>query len=121
MLRPMLFPVLFMYSMLTRRRARRPRPQLPVFDGYSEGRALRLPPGELIAEEGVCLVRHRGGAHLLPRQDEAWVALRLDHGSGWYALWCPHALRWEVLSFEVERAAVPYARRRGGLHQRRAG
>jgi len=111
--------MLYLFSMLNRRRVRRRRPQLPVFDGFSEGRALRLPRGELIAEEGVCLLRDPGGEHLLPRQDEAWIALRLDEGHGWYALWCPHALRWEVLSFEVERAAVPYARRSKPAPRRR--
>jgi hypothetical protein len=112
-----------LFSVLTRRRRRAQRSRLPVLDGFSEGRRLCLPPGDLIAEEGVCLLHDRLGEHVLPRHDEAWVALRLDQGIGWYALWCPHALRWEVLSFEVEHAAVPYARRRVAAagRQRSAG
>jgi hypothetical protein len=104
------------------RRAIRPRTSSwPVLNGFSEGRSLQLPAGELIAEEGVLLLRDsntESGHRAVPGCDEAWIALKLDQRAGWYAIWCPHAARWEVLSFEVEQAAVPYARRSEGKSQR---
>lgn len=83
----------------------------PVLNGFSEGRSLRLPPGELIADEGVLLHDAGSGRYAQPSCDEAWIALRLEEQLGWYAVWCPYATRWEVLSFELEKSAVPYARR----------
>ncbi len=108
-------------STLARRAVRARKTSWPVLNGFSEGKSLQLPAGELIAEEGVLLLRDsaaESGHRAVPGCDEAWIALRLDDRAGWYAVWCPHATRWEVLSFEVEQAAVPYARRIEGRSQR---
>jgi hypothetical protein len=97
----------------------RPRPQAagwPLLDGFSEGAALRLPPGELIAEDGV--LRLEGAAEqVMAKHDEAWIALKLDAGTGWYAIWCPYDQRWEVLSFDLEHSMVQTGR--PGLVRRR--
>ena len=82
--------------------SRSPVSFIPTLDRFSPGPSLRLPPGRVLLHEGVQLQPDSAStdrARALSAQ--AWIAGRDERG-GWYAQWCPHDLRWEVLSFELQ-------------------
>lgn len=88
----------------------------PALDGFSSGRTLSLPAGEVFALEGVRLLPPaRLGNRVEPSCEEAWIAGR-DGEECWYAVWCPYADRWEILRFEQAQPA-----RREPARTQRAG
>jgi hypothetical protein len=77
----------------------------PALDGFSGGRTLTLPAGEVFALEGVRLLSPaKRGNRVEPSCEEAWIAGR-DGEECWYAVWCPYADRWEILRFEQAQQA----------------
>ena len=89
-------------------------------DGFSRGESLRLPPGEILAEEGVQHMQETGSARsVMPSCEEAYVVIRLNRRTQCYATWYPRAARWELLRLEDDGDAAPDARRVPGRPRRR--
>ena len=95
----------------------------PVLDGFYAGQSLALPPGDVIAQEGVQLHSSPDlGDRVVALCEEAWIAGR-HRQECWYALWCPYAGRWEMLRFELAQPRLPAVRQRArrALRVRRSG
>ncbi len=93
-------------SMLFGQGRRNARPPRALSDGFSRGESLRLPPGEILAEEGVRRTgKARSGSSVTPICEEAYVVVRLNRSTRCYATWYPGAERWELLCIEAERGA----------------
>ena len=89
-------------------------------EGFSRGESLRLPPGEILAEEGVYHAQQtRSIRSVMPSCEEAYVVIRLNRRTQCYATWYPRAARWELLRIEDEGNAAPDARRVPGRPRRR--
>ncbi|MBV8063783.1 MAG: hypothetical protein JOY51_09310 [Nevskia sp.] len=91
-----------------------PNQPLATNDHLQRGDTLRLPPGAIVAEQGL---RHLPGRTVQPLMDEAYVVVRTGPRSQWYATWQPYRDAWELLRLEDEPdlAAVeePLLRRLG--------
>ena len=88
-------------SLLLQRIRRNPASGRGLSDGFSRGALLRLPAGQILAEEGVS----RGGRSVMPVCEEAYVVIRLNRSTHCYATWYPVAARWELQHIEAGRAA----------------
>lgn len=66
-------------------------------EGFCKGASLALPPGEVLAEDGV---QHISGAGVdrtvVPLFDEAYVIVQLRDSRRWYATWLPYVRQWET-------------------------
>ncbi len=88
-------------------------------DGFSSGESLRLPPGEIVAEEGVHHMQEAGSARgVLPSCEEAYVVIQLNRRTQCYATWYPRAARWELLRIEDDGDAALDSRRVPGRLRR---
>jgi hypothetical protein len=67
------------------------------------GAALRLPEGAIIAEQGLRhLPRDARGRSVQALMDEAYVVVRTDPLSQWYATWRPYSGGWDLLRMQDE-------------------
>jgi hypothetical protein len=69
----------------------------PALTGFVHGDAVRLPQGRVIAAEQVECLRTGLGEEVVATGAEAWIAVRLDRSSIWYAFWQADEQRWELL------------------------
>ena len=78
------------------------------------GIALRLPPGAIVAEQGLRHLPDSAGARTVQAlMDEAYVVVRTTSNTHWYATWLPYAGGWELLRLEDDfapAAAAPLPR-----------
>ncbi|HZR35410.1 MAG TPA: hypothetical protein VFA75_08525 [Nevskia sp.] len=99
--------------------------QLLHFDTPAESSAprrpsLRLPPGAIVAEQGLRHLPQAAGVRaVLAQMDEAYVVVRTAANAQWYATWQPYRGGWDLLCLEedgpaaaVEPAAAPAPRLR---------
>jgi hypothetical protein len=76
-------------------------------EGIREGMALLLPPGPIVAEQGVCHVPETGPARtVVPVLHEAYVVVQLDEHRRCYATWLPDCTSWDLLCLDVDPAAA---------------
>ncbi len=84
------------------------RTWLQRHSGNDRQRPLRLPAGVIVAEQGL---QHRseagGGRSVTALLHEAYVVMRLDNRSSWYATWQPRLGDWELLHLDEEPQAAP--------------
>ena len=73
-------------------------------DGPHRNHTLHLPAGVIVAELGL---QHRqdarSGPSVTPLQDEAYMVMRLDNGSCWYAAWHPYLGHWDLLNLDQDQ------------------
>lgn len=71
-----------------------PSPEAHIHRGV----ALRLPEGAIVAEQGLRhLPRDARGRSVQALMDEAYVVVRTDPRSQWYATWRPYSGGWDLL------------------------
>jgi hypothetical protein len=76
-------------------------------EGIREGMALLLPPGAIVAEQGVCHVPETGAARtVVPVLHEAYVVIQLNEHRRCYATWLPDCTSWDLLCLEIDPAAA---------------
>jgi hypothetical protein len=94
-----------------------PPQRLALAESAWRGIALRLPSGAIIAEQGLRHLPDRAGARTVQAlMDEAYVVVRTNDNTHWYATWLPYAGGWDLLRLEddfppAQPARLPRARR----------
>ncbi|HWY25523.1 MAG TPA: hypothetical protein VNX47_11425 [Nevskia sp.] len=80
-----------------------PTERLTLAEHVRRGASLRLPSGTIVAEQGL---RHLPGSDgcrtVQASMDEAYVVVRTDPRSQWYATWQPYSGDWSLLRMEDE-------------------
>jgi hypothetical protein len=91
-----------------------PPERLALAEHGWRGIALRLPQGAIVAEQGLRHLTDRAGARSVQAlMDEAYVVVRTDNHTHWYATWLPYAGGWDLLRLEDDfqpAIAAPLAR-----------
>jgi hypothetical protein len=87
-------------------------------DQVWRGIALRLPRGTIVAELGLRHLSDRAGMRTVQAlMDEAYVVVRTNDHTHWYATWLPYREGWDLLRLEDDfspaqpAAPLPRARR----------
>jgi hypothetical protein len=74
------------------------------------GATLRLPPGAIIAEQGLLHLPEDGrGRAVQATMEEAFVVVRTGPYTQWYATWRPYGAGWDLLHLDDEAPAPPAA------------
>lgn len=78
-------------------------------DGHlHRGASLPLPEGAIVAEQGLRHLSREAGSRIVQAlMDEAYVVVRTDPYSQWYATWQPYNGGWDLLHMRDDQPLEP--------------